>query len=398
MPIPRTAALRLKDAAWLRDDDTQQVFALLDGRKDRTRAVGGIVRDTMLERLRETRDIDFATELLPEEVMERATKSGIPAYPTGIEHGTVTLRVGEMIAEVTTLREDVETDGRHAVVKFGTNWLRDAERRDFTLNALYVGMDGRLFDPIGGIEDCLAGAVRFIGDADKRIVEDRLRVYRFFRFSASHGGEQYDAEGLAAVTRASSDLDGLSAERVGGEMRRMLVLPRIAKTLRTMAEAGVLPFGDDVLERLTRYERHAPKPDAVSRLALITAKSDALDLREAWRLTNDEMQRSHAILAAAALLADFDLHEVAYRFPSVLAESLEVASVLAGWTEAGRAAVVEQLRAIDVPIFPLRGSDLLAAGMKPGPALGSELERLERRWIESGFALDRAALLKDLKR
>ena len=143
----------------------------------------------------------------------------------------MTLRVGDLVAEVTTLREDVETDGRHAVVKFGTDWVRDAERRDFTLNALYVGMDGELFDPLGGADDCLAGIVRFIGDADQRIAEDRLRVYRFFRFSASHGQEQFDAEGLAAAVRAAGTLGELSAERVGAEMMRMLALPKVATNI-----------------------------------------------------------------------------------------------------------------------------------------------------------------------
>ncbi|MEQ1771499.1 MAG: CCA tRNA nucleotidyltransferase, partial [Devosia sp.] len=240
MPITRMALQRLKDADWLRDAETRGLFALLDGAQGRTRAVGGAVRDTLTDRQRERADLDFATELLPEEVMARAKAAGIAAYPTGIEHGTVTLRGEHLVAEVTTLREDVDTDGRHAVVKFGTDWTRDAQRRDFTLNALYVGADGELFDPLGGAEDCLAGRVRFIGNAAERIREDRLRVYRFFRFSASHGNEHFDEVGLTAVTRAAGDLDELSAERVGFEMRRMLSLPRVSKTLRAMVVAGVL--------------------------------------------------------------------------------------------------------------------------------------------------------------
>lgn len=172
--------IRLKSAPWLHEAETQRLFALLDGAAGKTRAVGGIVRDTLLDRVRESGEIDFATELLPEEVMQRAAAAGVPAYPTGIEHGTVTLKLGTLLAEVTTLREDVETFGRHATVRFGTDWTRDAERRDFTMNALYVGQDGALFDPLGGVADCLEERVRFIGDADQRIAEDRLRVYRFF--------------------------------------------------------------------------------------------------------------------------------------------------------------------------------------------------------------------------
>ena len=134
--------------------------------------------------------------------MSRASKAGLGAYPTGIEHGTVTLKSGSLVAEVTTLREDIETDGRRAVVKFGTDWTRDAERRDFTMNALYANADGELFDPLSGLADCLAGRVRFIGDPDMRIEEDRLRVYRFYRFSASHGGQKLDRDGHAACKRA----------------------------------------------------------------------------------------------------------------------------------------------------------------------------------------------------
>ncbi|RYY39097.1 MAG: CCA tRNA nucleotidyltransferase, partial [Sphingomonadales bacterium] len=169
---------RLKTADWLVRDETQTLLRLLGGNDGRTRAVGGIVRDTLLGRDLIPTDIDFATALLPHEVAILAERAGIAVHPTGIEHGTVTLRLNNLTAEVTTLREDVETDGRRALVQFGTDWTRDAERRDFTLNALYAGFDGELFDPLGGLGDCLAGRVRFIGDPARRIEEDRLRVYR----------------------------------------------------------------------------------------------------------------------------------------------------------------------------------------------------------------------------
>src|SRR5690606_29914829 len=185
-------------AEWLQREETQTLMRLLAGETGRTRAVGGIVRDTLLDRPRENTDIDLATELLPHEVTLRAERGGAIVHPTGIEHGTMTVRLGALVAEVTTLREDVETDGRRAVVRFGQDWARDAGRRDFTLNALYAGIEGDLFDPLHGLADCIAGRVRFIGDPVRRIEEDRLRVYRFFRFSASHGGEQFDPEGLAA--------------------------------------------------------------------------------------------------------------------------------------------------------------------------------------------------------
>ncbi len=368
------------------------------GAQGKTRAVGGAVRDTLVEHPRVATEIDFATELLPDEVMRRAQTAGVAAYPTGIEHGTVTLKIDDRIAEVTTLREDIETDGRHAVVRFGYHWTRDAERRDFTLNALYCDLDGELFDPIGGAEDCLNGVVRFIGEAAKRIAEDRLRVYRFFRFTASHGHEQFDEDGLKAVTMAAHDLSGLSAERIGSEMRRMLELPRMARTFETMVAAGVFVVPGELVEHLGVYERRAHKPNGVARLALLVQSLGSAGLKQRWRLSNDEISTAESILIAAKLLTDFHINEAAYRFPAALSDAVEVAATLAGWTEAGKSAVVQHLEQIDVPVFPLSGSDLLQRGMRPGPKIGAELDRLEKKWIQSGFKMDRNALLSILQR
>jgi poly(A) polymerase len=390
---PAEATARLREAPWLRARDTQQILELLDGQRRRTRAVGGVVRDTLQMRARESSDIDLATELLPDEVALRAAQGGASVYPTGIEHGTVTVKLGGLTAEITTLREDIATDGRRAKVRFGTDWLRDAERRDFTINALYAGMDGALFDPLGGLADCLASRVRFIGDAEARIAEDRLRVYRFFRFSASHGGEAFDADGLAACRGWAGRLETISAERVGGEMKRLLGLARVARTLGTMSEAGILALGSVTLERLQTYERRSRRPEAAARLALIIAECGAEKLQSDWRLSNDEIAAAQRILAVADLVQDFRLNEAAYRFPAALADGVDVATAIAGWTEAGRAAVSEELQSLDVPHFPLSGADLLARGYPEGAALGRELDRLEQLWIETGFVMDRNALL-----
>ncbi len=396
--IPKAALQRLKEAPWLRDPATQQVFALLGGAQGKTRAVGGAVRDTLIEHPREATEIDFATELSPDEVMRRAGEAGIGVYPTGIEHGTVTLKVGGRVAEVTTLREDVDTDGRHAVVRFGYDWTRDAERRDFTLNALYCDMEGELLDPIGGAEDCLNGVVRFIGEAARRIAEDRLRVYRFFRFTASHGSEQFDEDGLAAVTAAAGTLANLSAERVGAEMRRMIALPKVARSFETMAAAGVLSLPAELLARLGLYERRVHRPNGVARLALLVQSLGSAGLKQRWRLSNDEVTAAESVLLAARLLSDFHVNEAAYRFPAALGDAVEVAATLSGWTEAGKSAVLQHLEEIEVPRFPLSGGDLIKRGMRPGPKLGAELDRLERKWIQSGFTLDRDALLSIVQR
>ena len=384
---------RLKSADWLLRDETQALFGVLDGDARRTRAVGGVVRDTLLGRPRGHADIDLATELRPNEVAKRVEQAGGTAHPTGIEHGTVTLRLGNLIAEVTTLREDVETDGRRAQVRFGTDWARDASRRDFTLNALYADAGGDLFDPLGGLDDCIAGRVRFIGNPQHRIEEDRLRVFRFFRFSASHGGERFDPEGLEACTDWAGRLDTVSAERIGAEFKRMLALPRIATTFRTMAETGILALSDETLRLLQAYERRARRPDISARLALVVAETGSDRLKALWRLSNDDIESARAILTVAELAREFRLNEAAYRHPAALADGVEIASVMAGWTDAGRSAVLEELQALEVPRFPLAGDDLIRMGMKPGKALGEELDRLEQLWIESRFALDRDELL-----
>ena len=255
-------------------------------------------------------------------------------------------------------------------------------------------MSGALFDPLNGGRDLVEPKIRFIGDPDQRIAEDRLRVYRFFRFSASHGGEKFDQAGLEATKRAAGSLGALSAERVGSEMRRLLGLPRVARTVRTMNEAGIVDFDDATLERLAGYGVKARRPHFLARLALILVAVEPEKLQTLWRLSNDEVERAGAILAAARLLEDFRVHEVAYRYPEVLADSVDVATVLAGWSEAGKSAVLDQLRKIGVNKFPVGGTDLIGLGFAPGPGLGVELQRLERLWIESAFALDREALLE----
>lgn len=385
------SAAALPSAEWLLRPQTQAIFAALDGGQGRSRAVGGVVRDTIMGRQRDNPDIDLATELLPEEVMARAKAAGIACYPTGIDHGTVTLRLGETLAEVTTLRRDVQTDGRHAVVAFGTDWNLDASRRDFTLNALYCGPDGTLFDPLGGLEDALAGRVRFIGAADQRIEEDGLRVYRFFRFSASHGGQQFDPDGLLACAAAKDRLSRLSRERVGSEIIRMLGLPQVALTLLMMAEIGLLAFDDRTARALVAYEALGGQ-SATARLALL-AGNDLESIQGAWRLSNGLVGAARDIASAAALLAEEKIGEAAYRHGETAVEGLAVIAAREAWGQARLAETARALAGIVVPAFPVDGNDLAGLGVKPGPGMGQQLARLERAWIDSGFALGKPELL-----
>ncbi|MCR6672393.1 CCA tRNA nucleotidyltransferase [Devosia ginsengisoli] len=380
----------LQQAEWLNRPEVQAIFAALDGNRRRTRAVGGVVRDTIMGRPH-SGDIDMATELLPDEVMARAKAADIACYPTGIDHGTVTLRMGETLAEVTTLRRDVETDGRHAVVAFGTDWVEDAGRRDFTLNALYCAADGTLYDPLGGIEDARNGVIRFIGDPAQRIAEDGLRVYRFFRLSASHGGERLDPDGLTACAAAVGQLAHLSRERVGSEMLRMLALPKIALTLAVMSEIRLLPLEDATQRALVAYESIGGQSPA-TRLALIGG-DDLGTLQSAWRLSNEIVASARSIMRAANLLADDRIAEAAYRHGEQAVEGLAAAAALNQWGPARLAETARVLGATVVPPFPVTGHDLAGLGMAPGPALGQELARLEGAWIDSGFTLGKVKLL-----
>lgn len=388
---------RLSGAEWMAA--AQPFFAVLDGAEGRTRAVGGAVRDTILGIARTKTDIDLATELLPEAVMARARAAGMGAYPTGIEHGTVTLVKENRTAEVTTLRQDVETFGRHARVAFGTDWTADAARRDFTMNALYALADGTVFDPLGGLEDCLAHRVRFIGDADQRIAEDRLRVFRYFRFVATHGEETFDHISLSACANAASALDTVSAERVGSEMMRLLGAARCTMTLSKMVEIGVLDgavFSRPALRVLDRLEKLGT-PDAVTRLAVLLRSGAEPDrLKDGWRLSNAVVKAASRIAEASGMAEDGSLHALAYGYEDIAQEALAVAAALQDDDGVWLARSIETVRDIAPGVFPLSGSDLAQAGFA-GPAIGTELRRLEALWVESGFALGREALLGKLR-
>ena len=382
---------RLPKAEWLDRPEVQTIFAVLDGREGKTRAVGGIVRDTLLDRLRPDTDIDMATELLPVTVMQRAKAAGIAVYPTGIDHGTVTLRLNQTTVEVTTLRRDVETDGRHAQVQFGTDWVEDAKRRDFTLNALYCGFDGALFDPLDGRGDAINGRVRFIGDARQRIAEDGLRVYRFFRFSASHGQEKLDAEGLSACQLAADKLGHLSAERVGTEMLRIFGLPKMALTIAVMNEIGLLQLTRDGVAGLLRYEVLGGD-NAAARLALF-AESNLDLLQERWRLSNAAIETARQVREASTLLADDKVALCVYRYRDAAIEGLAVAAAHYNWPRDLLMEVAREIARLPDPTLPVAGKDLIEAGMQSGPEVGKTLARLEDVWVKSDFSLSKDELL-----
>jgi poly(A) polymerase len=392
------------EAPWLREGTAALLLALLDRDAEEARVVGGAVRNTLLDE--PVGDIDFATTATPDEVIRRVEAAGLKAVPTGIEHGTVTVVVEGRPHEVTTLREDVETDGRRAKVAFGRDWRRDAERRDFTMNALSVAADGTIYDYVGGLDDLTARRVRFIGAPATRIAEDHLRILRFFRFHAAYGHGAPDPAGLAACIAAHRQLERLSRERVRMEMLKLLVAAHAVPALAVMSEAGLLlavlagvPLLAS-LRNMTQIEAVLGlAPDPVRRLgalALFTVE-DADRLRERLRLANAEHERLAAMADGwwriSAANAEQDGHANLYR----LGRERFIDRVLLAWTRSPAgvadtdwhdlARLPERWAA---PEFPLRAADFVRRGLAKGPALGSALRAAEQVWIAADFPTDAA--------
>ena len=402
----RVSAPPSLNAEWLQRPETAKVFAALNAEGIETRAVGGAVRDALLGL--PVTEIDLATTAVPQKVMTLAREAGLKAIPTGIEHGTVTVVVDEMPFEVTTLRRDVETFGRHAKVAFTEDWEEDARRRDFTLNALYADREGIVFDPLGFYADLLEGRVRFIGDAEARIKEDYLRILRFFRFNAYYGKGPLDASGLEASVKLREGLAQLSAERVAAEMRRLLVAPRAMRGLEALYDYGLLTVVLGGVPRLDRVERLIDieaaldlRPDAALRLAALAVfvREDAARLAERLHLSNAEQATlEHAadeggkpVFAdeASTKEALYRLGENDFRSRVLLAWASSVAST----EDPHWRAIFRLPRSWEAPVFPLRGTDIVEIGTAKGPEIGELLRQLEAEWIAGGFAASREELL-----
>jgi poly(A) polymerase len=390
-------------AEWLKRPQTQAVFAAFAQRGIVVRAVGGAVRNALLGE--PASDVDLATPAMPEETMAAAQAAGFGVIPTGLQHGTVTIMGGGVAYEVTTLRRDVATDGRHAVVSFTDDWAVDAARRDFTINALYCEADGTLHDPLGsGLDDLAARRVRFIGDAEARIREDYLRILRFFRFTAVYAMGEPDADGLAASSRLRDGLAQLSAERIRVELLKLLVAPRAADVVAVMAHHGYWPAllgavpWPSHLERLIAADNAVDKPrDAIQRLAALAVMTgdDACRVSARLRLSRVDGDRLAAVARLVPLLspaiADYELRVLLYRHGrDDVMTALGVAAARHGgdWHKSS-----QRGGALDVPVLPVRGQDLLSIGLLPGPEVGTALRWLEARWIDRDFRLSRDDLL-----
>jgi tRNA nucleotidyltransferase/poly(A) polymerase len=354
-----------------------------------------------------TGDIDIATTALPDEVIRRARATGIKSVPTGIDHGTVTLVVDGKPFEVTTLREDTETFGRKARVAFGRDWIRDAERRDFTINGLSVDADRVVHDYVGGLDDIAARRVRFIGDPDRRIAEDYLRILRFFRMHAAFGSGEPEREGYLACIRARAGLASLSAERMRMEMLKLMVAEGAAIAIAAMADGGLLlPILGGVaytgpLRAMISAERVLGwKPDAIRRLAAlaVAVTEDARRVATRLRLTNAEAKALDSMGHRWWRLAGMDEATARRRLYRLGADHyrdrLLLAWALAGgdtdsahWREL--ALLPERWRA---PKFPLKAADFIARGIAEGPVLGQALALAEDAWLAADFPLEEGAL------
>jgi len=395
----------LNNAAWLKDAEIARLLALLACDGEEARVVGGAVRNALMGL--PVGEIDVATTAVPQEVERRVAAAGFKAKPTGIEHGTVTAIIDGRPFEVTTLRQDVETFGRKAKVAFGRDWKADAERRDFTINALSVSADGEIYDYVGGLADIAAHRVRFIGDPSARIAEDYLRILRFFRFHACYGKGAPDAAGLHACIAARSGLDTLSRERVRTEMLKLLLAPHATPTLAVMAEAGILGTVLGGVPLLASFENVVKveaatgvEADATRRLGAlgVAVMEDAERLSQRLRLSNAEFERLMALEywwrvrpaagAHAARVLLYQLGPVSFTDRVLVAWSRSDAGAAdRAWHEL--ATLPQRWTA---PRFPLKAADFINRGVPKGPEMGVALRSAEQAWIAADFSAEPAVI------
>ncbi|MCF8477843.1 MAG: CCA tRNA nucleotidyltransferase, partial [Pseudolabrys sp.] len=371
------------------------------------RVVGGAVRNALIDVA--VHEVDVATTAVPEEVVRRAQAAGFKAVPTGIAHGTVTIVIDKHPFEVTTLRQDVETDGRHATVAFGRDWQADAERRDFTINALSVTRDGTVYDYTGGLDDLAARRVRFIGDPAKRIAEDYLRILRFFRFHAAYGpGGPPDADGLAACIAGRDGFDRLSRERLRMEMMKLLVAPHALATLIVMSDAGLALRILGGVSYLAAFENMAKVEAAINIKACpvrrlgafgVIVAEDAERLFERLRLTNNEYSRLASMAEGWRRISPSIGEQGARALIYRLGAEQFTDHALLGWARSQASASDKDWQGLatlpqrwDAPVFPLKAADFIARGIAKGPALGAAMRAAEAAWVAAGFPGEADAL------
>ena len=401
----------LIDRSWLDAPETRRLIAAFDAAGVDFRFVGGVVRDALLGR--PISDIDLATPALPDDIMRAVSAAGLKAIPTGIAHGTITALVDQRHFEITTLRRDVETDGRHAVVAFTADWRQDAARRDFTMNALYADRAGTITDFFGGEADARAGKVRFIGDPAQRIVEDALRILRFFRFHAWYGAAELDPAGVAACAALAPMIDRLSGERIREELFKLLRAPDPVAVWQAMIAEGVAAhiapaaLRVEDLARLCAAEKElnlAANP--LLRLAALLGDAlpdQATELKASLKLSNRDAERLTAVGAPADRVGWVERGEFARALydaePDWVLDAALLANVRTGRPKMQSLVALQRfLPSWREPRFPLSGADLAARGIPPGPEMGKLLKQVEEWWVAEGLTKGRDECLAELRR
>lgn len=384
-------------AKWLKQPSLQAVFAITAAAGGEARVAGGALRNALMGTA--IGDIDFATTLSPQHIMEIFLAAGHRVYPTGIDHGTVTVVIDHHTYEITTLRQDVTTDGRRAVVAFTDDWCWDALRRDFTMNSLYCDATGKIYDYTNGYDDILRNRIIFVGAPAARIKEDYLRILRYFRFLSVYRNLKPDEAGLAACIRLKKGLLGLSSERIAQEMFKLLAGPGAMPIVKLMAKHGVLK---NIIRHTDEFRTMSRLPPDPILRAFVLAKNPN-SLQETWRLSNEQARRIENLLECgmpSAKLRENEQRRILYEIGGqAWRDSVHVAWAKSRALPTDR--VWKRMLSLPsrwpIPNFPVSGHDLIALGQAPGPEMGEELKRLEQRWIAADFKPSKQDLLESLK-
>jgi len=355
------------------------------------RIVGGAVRDMVQGK--DPKDVDMASDATPEQMMQILDSIGIRHEPTGLDHGTITAIIDGEPIEITTLRIDTETDGRHAKVQFTNDWKKDAERRDLTFNAISMELDGTIHDYFGGVEDLRNGVAKFVGNPDARMQEDFLRILRYFRFQGRLNSPTWDKETMDAVRRNAAGLEGVSGERIWQEMEKILSNESSrADVVKRMDEADVLEAIDAPNNRTGSMRQVVGNNPAAALSALINTVGGLEMLRDRWKFSNQVFETVKFCVENRGIPFDETVAQRMLADPKIRNEH-----VFALADSRGRKDLSQKLKSWQPPEFPVNGSDLIAAGVEPGPNMGRMLAQLRNVWEESGFKLNKDQLLKDVK-
>lgn len=388
------------------------LFKIVEQHGGALRFVGGAVRDTLAGL--EGFDLDLATDLSPDELVEACEDNGLKTIPLGIKYGTVGVMIDDKVLEITSLRKDIKTDGRHAEVEFTTDWETDAGRRDLTINAVYADERGNVFDYYNGIDDLEKGIVRFIGNPSQRIKEDYLRILRFFRFYSIFAKTPIDKKALEACKENSEGLQELSMERIRDELLKILVTPHVAETIKIMADNEILSYilpvpqneNIECLEFLDKQINQGNLPkNALARLFILFNPDEAFANNIASRMKFSKKQKQDFVdLARISVpLRDFEsdrcLKRILYSFGKDFTRNkLMIEQALQKKIIPDFQQILNKIQNFEKPIFPLRGQDIINAGIQGSPHIGQVLNNLEEIWIESGFSLSKQDLLERLQR